>query len=219
MGGPAATAVATLIQSLTLIAGGIVSVPCILAAVRHHGPVRAHVRDRGSGHCSAPDGLGPSARHASALDRRMVRAAIQRAALHAEAFHDVAREAGVVPTTPLFALTVGRALQIVQFGVLAHAVGVDVTLSRALLAQGVNLVALALGVLVPGQIGATEGAFAVSAEALGASVAAAMSIALLSHALQVVGILVGSLTPLLWRLKSEAVWAPPVDARPVAPRD
>ena len=70
---------------------------------------------------------------------------------------------------------------------------------HTLFAQGLNLVALAVGALVPGQLGVSDGAFALSAKTLGTTTAKAMSIALLAHAMQVLFVLVGSLLPLLWK--------------------
>ncbi|MGZ3457666.1 MAG: hypothetical protein ACXU86_04090 [Archangium sp.] len=89
-----------------------------------------------------------------------------------------------------------------QYGTLAVAVGIDTTAVEALVAQGLNLVALAVGTLVTGQFGVSDGAFALSARAFGTTTAKAMSIALLAHALQVLFVLLGSLTPLVWKARA-----------------
>jgi hypothetical protein len=95
----------------------------------------------------------------------------------------------------------GRVVQIAQYGVLAYAVGVDVTPTRALLAQGVYFVSIAVGVLVPGQIGVNEGAFTLWANPLGTTAASAVGLSLLNRIVTAFWVLVGSLTPLLWRVE------------------
>jgi len=126
----------------------------------------------------------------------------RRVADGAQEFHDVSRGGPLVPLRPLLSVSTGRAFQVAQYGIIAHAVGVaHVTVFRALLAQGVNMVALAVGVLVPGQLGATDGAFALSAEALGTTMPRALAIALVAHVLQVIWIAVGTLVPIVWRAR------------------
>jgi hypothetical protein len=56
-----------------------------------------------------------------------------------------------------------------------------VTPLAALAVQGLNLVAAAVGVMVPGQLGSAEAIFALAADALGSTPAQAVSIALLAH--------------------------------------
>ena len=60
------------------------------------------------------------------------------------------------------------------------------------------MIALALGVLVPGQIGATEGAFAASAADLGMTAEAALAVALIAHVAQTFWLVAGSLAPMVW---------------------
>jgi hypothetical protein len=103
-----------------------------------------------------------------------------------------------MPGRPLAALVAGRAIQVLQLGLLAHAVGADASLPGALIAQGVNLVAMAAGALVPAQVGATEGAFALAAGAMRATVADAVVIALATHLVQLVFVVLGSVAPLCW---------------------
>ena len=80
-------------------------------------------------------------------------------------------------------------------------------------ADGTYLVIAALGVLVPGQIGASEGGFALAAEALGTDAARAISIALLSHAVQLALVAVGFLVLVLWPGRKDE----PPDEEPVEP--
>ena len=65
--------------------------------------------------------------------------------------------------------------------------------------HGVYLVVAAIGVLVPGQLGASEGGFALAADVLRAEVAQAMGIALLSHAIQLSLVAAGLVVLALWR--------------------
>jgi hypothetical protein len=60
----------------------------------------------------------------------------------------------------------GRSVQTLQYGLILYAVTGAVTLSSALVAQGIQLVGRGLGDMVPNQVGVTEGAFAAFAGAL-----------------------------------------------------
>ncbi|MBZ0118665.1 MAG: UPF0104 family protein, partial [Sandaracinaceae bacterium] len=84
------------------------------------------------------------------------------------------------------------------------AVGLSPGVLGALAVHGVYLVVAAIGVLVPGQLGASEGGFALAAGVLGAREAQAMSIALLSHAIQLVLVVAGLIVLALWRGRSGA---------------
>lgn len=106
------------------------------------------------------------------------------------------------PARPLMATLLGRTLQVVQYGILAMAVGIDTSVVEALIAQGLHLVSLAVGALVPGQFGVRDGAFALSAGAFGTTPARAMSIALLAHGTRGLFVLIGSLTPLVWKVRA-----------------
>ncbi|HVJ92617.1 MAG TPA: lysylphosphatidylglycerol synthase domain-containing protein, partial [Labilithrix sp.] len=94
------------------------------------------------------------------------------------------------PTEMLF---VARCLQMVQYGIAARAVGIDVGALRVIASEGVHLVAMAVGVLVPGGLGATEGAFTLAADLLDTTVARATAVALLMRCMQIVWVLLGSL--------------------------
>jgi hypothetical protein len=60
----------------------------------------------------------------------------------------------------------GRSVQTLQYGVILLSVTGAVTLSSALVAEGIQLVGRGLGDMVPNQVGVTEGAFAAFAGAL-----------------------------------------------------
>jgi Lysylphosphatidylglycerol synthase TM region len=215
-GGPAATAVATTNQAVTLIAAGLVSIPCAWAAYRDGGAsvlTAALVV-----HAVVLTGTGTAIRAAARarglggwLGRRFRR--IER---DTAAFHDAAREAPLLPPGPILAMSAGRVVQMAQYGVLAHAVGVEITAERALLVQGVYLVSIAVGVLVPGQVGVNEGAFTLLANPLGTTTANAMALSLLNRVLTAFWILVGSLTPLVWRVDDDPVTPAPDAPAPEA---
>ena len=199
---PEATAAAALMQALALYGGAVISVPCVVAAAWILGPGHELTLLIGA-QAIGVMGTGLAVRFAARsrgitdfLGRRF-----RRVESAAQDFHRTSLGSSVVPLRPLVSVSVGRAMQVAQYAILAHAVGVDVTLGRALLAQGVNMVALAVGVLVPGQLGATDGAFALAADALSTTMPRALAIALVAHVLQVIWIVVGSLTPTVWRVK------------------
>ncbi|HSP80283.1 MAG TPA: lysylphosphatidylglycerol synthase transmembrane domain-containing protein [Myxococcaceae bacterium] len=208
-----AMAAAATAQAASLVATGLVSVPCAVAAYLMTGAsgltlaLGAHavlLVLLGTGMRA-----GMRARRLGAWLRRHSR----RFAPHAERFQESARSTGLLPPRPIVALVVGRGVQVVQYATLAVAVGIDTTVVEALFAQGLNLVALAVGSLVPGQLGVSDGVFTLAAEAFGTTPAKAMSIALVAHVLQVLFVLVGVFTPMVWKQRSEPVSAPSPSGR------
>lgn len=133
------------------------------------------------------------------LARRLPRLA-ERASL----FHEASRDTALLAPAPILAMFAGRAVQTVQFAVLAHAVGIDVTVMGALAVQGVNLVAAATGVFVPSQVGTAELVFRLAADALRTTPAIAVSLALLARVPQMTFIAIGLLVLLLWRSRRAA---------------
>ena len=87
----------------------------------------------------------------------------------------------------------GRCVQVVQYGIAARAVGIDVGALGAMAIEGVNLIASAVGVLVPGGFGTTDGAFTLAANLLGTTIARATSMALLMRCMQFAWVPLGSL--------------------------
>lgn len=211
-GAPEAAAAATTVQAVALLAGGLISIPCALAAFALSG--RSTMTLALSLHAVALLGIGAAMR--MGMRAQVLRAYIdrrfRRAAPVTEAFQATARATRLFPPLPIAAMFGGRVLQVVQYAILARAVGVDLTMPRALVAQGANMVSLAVGALVPGQVGVSEGAFAFSADALGIALAPAISIALLAHVLQVVFVPVGVLLPLIWRVSPPSPSPGPVGA-------
>jgi hypothetical protein len=113
------------------------------------------------------------------------------------AFREQASESGLFAAGPTTALFVGRSFQVIQFGLAANAVGIDSGFLHAMAAQGVNLVASAVGVLVPAGIGATDAAFTLAARMLGTTLEKAMSLALLVRCTQLLWTAIGAVVALL----------------------
>jgi len=81
----------------------------------------------------------------------------------------------------------GRVIQVLQYGVILHAVGGVASFTLALTAQGIHLVGAAIGDAIPNQMGATEGVYRAFASQLGFATepARALSIALLARVAQI----------------------------------
>ena len=67
---------------------------------------------------------------------------------------------------------------------LLHALGTGARADLALLAEGIQVLGAAAGDLVPAQLGATEGAFALCAPSLQLTQASALSMAVVVHGTQ-----------------------------------
>jgi hypothetical protein len=108
-------------------------------------------------------------------------------------FHEALVEIPVVPRAALSIIVVERALQALEIGVAIHAVGGPLGLRISFLAQGVSLVGGSLGDLIPGQLGAVDGAFALAAPMLGIAGAAGVAVAVLVRCAQLAWMAVGIL--------------------------
>lgn len=208
MGGATATAAAATSQSASLAAGGFISFPCAVAsylltgfsiftlAMLAHG-VLLVLLSAGVRACMR------AKRPGAWLVRRC-----RRWASHAEQFQASARCGALLPGRPTLAFLGSRVLQVGQYAVLTHAVGIDTSVVQALFSQGLYLCALAVGSLVPGQVGVSDGAFAMAAGVLDTTAARAMSVALLGHVVQLLFVVTGALTPLVWRTRAAPPAAP-----------
>src|SRR5262249_19672206 len=99
-----------------------------------------------------------------------------------------------LPTFPLSALgwlVLGRLSQVLLIAVLAHAVGAAFSVACPFIAQAVLLIGATVGDVIPGQIGAFEAAFSVSAAAMGLTRSNAVAVALLIHLVQAAWVVVG----------------------------
>lgn len=93
----------------------------------------------------------------------------------------------------------GRLLQVFQNGILVVAVGGRAGALPALCSEAIHLVGAAAGDLIPGQLGATEINYRLSAGVLRLQPVDALSIALLAHLAQLVWVVVGLLVSLVSR--------------------
>lgn len=201
VGAGTAGAAATRMQGVVLVANGLVSIPAaIVAAISVHAywlPLAIAIN------AGITLALGTSllfvARrvHVGAwLGRRFERAGAFGTELDA-----ALQRAPGLPWRAIAWETAARAVQVVQNGILIVCVGGVLGLVPALCAEGVHLVGAAVGDLIPAQLGATEGNFALAADALHISSASAVSVALLAHLAQLVWVLVGACVPLVWRAR------------------
>ncbi|MDI1450742.1 lysylphosphatidylglycerol synthase domain-containing protein [Polyangium sp. 6x1] len=198
-GAAAATAAAATGQAMTLVSGGIVSVPCAAAAYVISGasPITMALVVHAALLVAVGTGIRVAMRAPwlGALAGRLSRRAGERL----DAVKARACETSLLPPGPIAAMLLGRAIQVAQYAILARAVGAATGVSRALVAEGASMVALALGAFVPAQVGVSEGAFAWSADVIGATLPQALAIALLAHALEAFFVAVGAVVPLVWR--------------------
>lgn len=192
-GVPTVTSVGLTIQAATLTSVGLFSLPCGVAIyLRNSQPVWVWAA---AIHALVLVGTGVLLR-AMTVSKRFrdwVARRFPRWAPGAITMSVHANEAGLWAVGPTLALMGNRACQMGQLAVAAHAVGVDVDLLSALAAEGVNLVAAAVGVLVPGGFGTTDGAFTLAADLLRATVLQATAMALLLRVAQILWLAAGSL--------------------------
>lgn len=199
IGAATAAALGTANQANTFLSSGTFSVFCALAAYAITGP--SYLTWALVGHSAFLCFLGFVIRLAARYERvgLFLARRFPSVGQQAKVFQVASRETALYPLRPVGAMMLGRAFQAAHFAVLAAAVGIDPTVLGALAFQGVSLVIAALGVMIPGQLGASEGGFTFAADTLGTTEARALSVALLAHAVQLLLIVVGSLVLSLWR--------------------
>jgi len=203
IGAATATALGAANQANVLVSAAAFSVPCAIGAslissdrtlvfaIAIHSTVLFSTG-------LAVRALATSQRFAHVLGSRVRRwkAPLQR-------YMDASREVSRGSAGPVAAMMFGRALQTLQFAVLAQAVGLRVDVAVALAIQGADQVAAAVGVLVPAQIGMSEGVFMLAANALGTTEARATSVALLAHASSLTWAGAGMLLLFVWRGRAQ----------------
>jgi hypothetical protein len=106
----------------------------------------------------------------------------------------------LVPPVPLAMFVVSRALQLVSIAVLLLALGADVSIATVLATGGINLVGATLGDMVPGQLGATDATFTMSASVVGLTAASGLSMALAIHVVQMTWMALGLVLELAIRI-------------------
>jgi hypothetical protein len=212
IGGANAAAVGYCNQSMAVLGGVLIAIPSIVAAIVLTGlsPIVATL----GGFLLAASGTFAAIQLVAR--RREVGGLIGRyfakAAPAALAFQDATRSLPVFPIGPTAAAFAGRVVQVLEYTVLLTALGRRHGVAESLIAQGVNLLGGALGDFIPGQVGATDSAFALAAPALGITMADGVTIAVLIHFVQLVWSLIGLSAPLWWRLRGRA----PAEAAPSA---
>jgi hypothetical protein len=122
-----------------------------------------------------------------------------RVGAHLSRFAERSRETPIVAWGPVGAMVLGRLAQTIEYGLLAYAVGISMGPLEALAVQGVNFVAAAVGVLMPGQLGSSEAVFALAAGALHTDEASAMTIALAAHLCALAWAVIGLVVLFAWR--------------------
>jgi hypothetical protein len=198
VGPRAATSVAFINQAATLISVGLFSVPCGLAILTLDGGslwfwacvVHAIVL--------VAAGLVLQAATRTGAPGRWLVKNFPRLAARALAFPERGGRIGLWAAGPTSALLLGRCFQALQYAVASLAVGIDSNFLRAMAAQGVNLVASAIGVLVPAGLGTSEGAFTLAAHLLNTTAGRATSLALLIRCNGLIWVLIGSGLAFLW---------------------
>lgn len=191
VGGAHAAAIGATNQSLSLLAGAIIGCLGVLAAHQTSGfspvtgAVALYVLIAASGFAVVQ----------IACRRRSIggflgrRFAGMRAA--SASFHEALGEIPVVPRGALAIIVVERALQALLIGVAIYAASGAFGLRISFLAQGISLVGGSLGDVIPGQLGAVDGAFALAAPLLGIATAAGVAVAVLVRCVQLAWMAVG----------------------------
>jgi hypothetical protein len=215
VGGPAAASVGFINQAATLIAVGLFSLPCGLAIYALAGASVWFWAAMVHAVVLVACGVGMQALTRAQGPGRWLAAKVPRLVERTAHFRDHALQTGLWARGPTAGLLASRCVQTLQYGIAARAVGIDAGFLRAMAAEGVQLVASAVGVMVPGGIGAQDGAFTLAASLLGTSVARATSLALLMRCNQLVWLLIASAVALTTREREPR--GPPDG--PPSPRD
>jgi hypothetical protein len=199
VGAPAATSVGFINQAATLIAVGLFTLPCAAAIFALVGASIWFWAALAHSVVIAASGVGLQAITRADAPGRWLAKRIPSLAARTTAFRDHALETGLFARGPVAGLLASRVVQTLQYGIAAHAVGIDVGFLRAMAAEGVQLVASAVGVLVPAGVGTQDGAFTLAATLLGTTMARATSLALLMRCVQLVWLAIASTIALVTR--------------------
>jgi len=212
---PRAFAAGTRLQALGFLANAALGLPCLVASAVYagFGPLTwllvLYVVGAG--------GLGVGMFWAmgrtevgSWLGRR-----VHRMAHGGPVFDNHLRETPTVPWGAVVLTLCGRVAQLAQNAVLVVAAGGALGVRPTLLCEGLHLVGVALGELVPGQLGVQEAGYTWSATVLQLPRGNSVSIALVAHLAQLVIVLIGAAVALFWRSQRAPVAA--ADPGPPAP--
>ena len=199
VGAPEAAAIGTGNQAAALLGAAVVALPCAIAAAWMTGSspltwalvafalATTAVTVAFQIACRRPDIGG-------ALVRRFTRMEQAPAV-----FQDAIDRIPLVPVAATAAAVGSRVLLALELAILLHAFSGSAGLGRTLLALGVSMVGGAVGDFVPGQLGASDGAFALAAPALGISRADGVAVAMTLHVVQIACGVFGATVPLWWK--------------------
>jgi uncharacterized membrane protein YbhN (UPF0104 family) len=217
VGAPDAAAIGATNQSMAMLGSVLIAVPCTLAALALTGLSAITLGLLALTVVSA----ALLAVLQVAVRRREIGGFFLRRVTHmeqaTEAFRDAIARIPVFPPAAVATSLAGRALNVVELGVLLHAVGGRHGPAEALLALGVNMLGGSVGDFVPGQLGATDGAFALAAPSLGLAVADGVAMAMTLHLLQITWALLGWTLPLWWKAGPAGGGGLPAEGKPLAP--
>lgn len=191
VGLPRVASAAVLQQALPLLCQSIIAIPVALVALVTWGATWLS----GLVALQAVTAIALSTTLLFAMRRPAVGALVERlSARLGAATTEVQADLRVIglPRRALVLSAVSRLCLGAQIVVLALAVGVPRGLVGGLLTLGVHLVGLALGDLIPAQLGATDGALAFGAGPLGAPAASLVVVSLMFHASQLVWAAIGA---------------------------
>ncbi len=199
IGVPEAAAVGTANQTSSMLGSALGALPCIAAALWLTGvsPLTASFAGFVAVTMAGFTALQLACRRGGlggALLRRLTR--MEQAT---QAFQDAIDRIPVAPPVAVLAAMASRAVVVTELAVLLFALGGRSGLGAALLAQGVSLVGGTLGDLVPGQLGATDGAFALAAPYLGLALVDGIAISVLLHVVQALWAVIGWTLPFFWK--------------------
>ncbi len=199
IGGPEAAAVATANQTSSMLGSALGALPCVAAALLLTGlsPLTLSFAGFVALTMVGFTALQVACRRGGlggALLRRVTR--MEQAT---QAFEDALKQIPVVPPVATLAAVFSRAVVVVELGVVLFALGGRHGIGHALIAFGVSLVGGTVGDLVPGQLGATDGAFALAAPFLGLALVDGIAISVLLHVVQAVWAVIGWTLPFFWK--------------------
>ena len=195
-------AIATIAQALHLVASAVILVPCVVAA-RFTGASWG-LSMTIAGQCALLAAIGGALLLVSYFAPLGTRALgrLPRLARALEQFRSAMRQAPRFPMAALGWLVLNRVLQVAMIAILIRAVGSSWSLAGSFVAEGVLLIGASAGDVVPGQIGALEGAFHFLAGAIGTTRRQGVAVALLIHLVQLAWVLVGLVVLALGRVKA-----------------
>ncbi|HEY8039887.1 MAG TPA: hypothetical protein VIF15_08850 [Polyangiaceae bacterium] len=168
-GAPRAAAVGTQFQAAYLSANGILSaVGCAVVASRFglRSPLALLLAGNVLAQAAISAGLigilwdARVGRWLDRMRRRFVRGAAESPPLDREARRHLPWKAAVVSS-------VSRAAQVVQYGIVLHAVGGVATVRNAFVTHGIHLVGATLGDMMPNQLGVVDGMYRAFADDVG----------------------------------------------------